>query len=156
MTFRLRPMYLQESNVVLDLIHKSTRELCSKDYTTEQLETVIESYNSAFLKQGKVILAEQQSQIIGIAKAEPYGYQMQLIVALFTHPNYTRQGIGRLLTQEIERRASIRNIKKMVVTASLTAVDFYLSVGYEYQRKTTIFIDIPCVLLKKQLNLSYS
>ena len=75
--------------------------------------------------------------------------------ALFTHPNYTRQGIGRLLTQEIERRASIRNIKKMVVTASLTAVDFYLSVGYEYQRKTTIFIDIPCVLLKKQLNLSY-
>ena len=151
MAFRLRPMYLQESNVVLNLIHRSIRELCSKDYTTEHIETVIESYDSAFLAQGTVILAEQHAQIIGAAKTSPYGHQTQVIEALFTHPDFTRQGIGQLLIQEIERRADIRNVKKIVVISSLTAVDFYLSVGFKYHRKTNIAINIPCVLLKKQL-----
>ena len=144
-------MYPQENNIVLNLIHRSIRELCSQDYTVQQIESIIQLYNSSFFVQKTVIVAEQKSQIIGVVKAQPHGYQTQLIEALFTHPNFVHQGIGEALIEEIERRARNKHIKKLIVFSSLTAVDFYLALGYKYIKKTTIHINIPCVLLKKQL-----
>ncbi|MGB0563199.1 MAG: GNAT family N-acetyltransferase [Spirulinaceae cyanobacterium] len=150
MTFQLRSMRSQELDIVLNLIHRSIRELSAEDYTSQQLEIITVPYDRFFLMQGRVMVAEQNNQIIGVAKASANGWKTQVIEALFTHPDFVRQGVATSLVQEVERRARKKRVKRIVVTASLTAIELYQSLGYKQIKEVTILQCIPCLLFEKQ------
>ncbi len=150
--FKIRLMRREEIYDVLNLIHFSIRELNSKDYSPQQIETILRMYDRPVLKRGVVIVAEKDSQVIGAAKASPFGFAgFKSIQAVFTHPHFIRMGVGKALVHEIERQANLGNIKQLSVTSSLTAVDFYISLGYKKLGKINSSSGIPCFYLDKQL-----
>jgi putative acetyltransferase len=150
--FKIRLMRREEIYDVLNLIHFSIRELNSKDYSPQQIETILRMYDKPFLKRGVVIVAEKDSQIIGAAKATPFRFAgFKSIQAVFTHPHFIRMGVGKALVHEIERQANIGNIKQLSVTSSLTAVDFYMSLGYKKLGPINASGGIPSYFLEKQL-----
>ncbi|MEL6816818.1 MAG: GNAT family N-acetyltransferase, partial [Cyanobacteria bacterium J06598_3] len=70
-------------------------------------------------------------QIVGIAIARFSLFSAPWIQAVFTHPEFVYKGVGRALVNELERRATLRNSKKLLVMSSLTAVGFYEALYYQ-------------------------
>jgi hypothetical protein len=60
-------------------------------------------------------------------------------------------GVDKALIHEIERQANLGNIKRLSVTSSLTAVDFYMSLGYKKLGPINASGSIPSCFLEKHL-----
>ncbi len=148
---RVRPLYMEELDTALSLIHHSIRVLNAKDYSSQQIETIVRTYNRSFLIGNGVLVAEHRSQLVGVAKAGFSFWGTQSINAVFTHPAFVHKGVGRALVAELERRALLRSVKKLSVTASLTAVSFYEALHYKRVCKIDSVGNIPCILMEKQL-----
>jgi len=50
---------------------------------------------------------------------------------VFVLPDYQRRGIGRLMMAELEAKAIADSVERIVLSASLPALEFYLRLGYE-------------------------
>jgi len=57
------------------------------------------------------------------------------IRAMYTHPDYTRLGIGRLIIDASEQAAMSEGFKSLEMAATLAGRDFYLRCGYEIERE---------------------
>jgi len=53
------------------------------------------------------------------------------IRAMYTHPNHTRKGIGRLIISLCEEAAKAEGFTKMELVASLSGEPFYRACGFE-------------------------
>lgn len=51
--------------------------------------------------------------------------------AVHVHPHYTQIGVGTLLLNAVETEARAQNMRKLKVSASITAVPFYQARGYQ-------------------------
>ena len=75
--------------------------------------------------------------------------------AVHVHPHYTRMGAGTLLLDAVETEALAQNMKKLKVSASITAVPFYQSRGYQAIAHSfhtlRSGVEIPCVSIEKSL-----
>ena len=83
------------------------------------------------------------------------GYLMNncpIISGLFVHPSFARQRIGTHILQHLEKIARRRSYPSLLVTASLMAVPFYRSAGYEVQQSyqiNSLGQPIDCKLMTK-------
>ena len=99
-------------------------------------------------------VAELDGLIVGFGALDVSEHRLSL---LYVHPNYSRRGIGRALSQTIEQRARDKGIKELRLESSLNAAQFYLSVGYQKSAKiirTLNGIDFDCVAMRKSLEAS--
>ena len=68
----------------------------------------------------------------------------------------TTQGIGRTIVEELETIARQEGVEELIVPASLNAVGFYETLGFEKQREIDTSgpdtPEIPSVELTKQLS----
>ena len=55
------------------------------------------------------------------------------IRALFVRPEWEGKGVGRRLMETLEADPLFRAARRVLVSASLTAHEFYLKLGYRYQ-----------------------
>ena len=144
-------MRLDEVENSLALIHQSIRILSTHFYSAETIEKIVRLYEKPNSLFGTIFVAQYGSQLVGVASAQfCLGFSGN-INAVFTHPEFTHNGVGRGLVQALEQSAIENNIKVMTVLSSLTAVKFYQTLGYDYRGETTIDGVIPCVRLQKQL-----
>lgn len=75
--------------------------------------------------------------------------------AVYVHPQYTRMRVGTLLLNAVETEAMAQNMKKLQLSASITAFPFYQAQGYrviEHSFHTLrSAVKIPCVPMEKSL-----
>lgn len=55
------------------------------------------------------------------------------IRAMYTHPDHTKKGIGRMVIEASEKAARIEGFKALEMAATLAGRDFYLRCGYEIE-----------------------
>ena len=151
LSIRIRPLYREEFNDALKLIHLSIREINAKDYSPNQLNRIVRSYRLSMLARGTVIVAEHRNSLVGVAKSGFNFLGTQSIEAVFTHPDFLGRGIGRALVLELERRANLQRVKTLSVLSSITAVEFYQKLSYERLGKGYVLENVPCVVMQKQL-----
>lgn len=132
--------------------------LCAKDYSKEQLQSLLEDKTKRFregIKLGDTIfVAETNSKIIGYSSL-----LSRTIGAMFVSPKFTRQGVGKRLLEAIETEAIARKRKDLTAIASLTGVPFYQACGYRILGNYSLSLDlhaankiyIPCMRMKKSL-----
>ena len=138
---------------------KSIELLCAKDYTSEQVQSLLKDKTERFrqgIKLGEnVFVAELEGKIIGYSSL-----LLRSIGAMFVLPEYTRQGVGKKLLAKIEAEAIARNRKFLNAISSLTAVPFYQACGYQCLEDYSLLIgdrqigdtiSIPCIRMKKRL-----
>ena len=156
MNISIRRATSEDVEEMANIFVTCVKTLNIKDYTDEQIEIMVtfcdaQSYLEE-IKARSIFVAEAKS-IVGFASiAESEGH----IDDLFVHPNYTRQGIGTLLLETLERIALAKQRSQLSVMASLTARPFYLSRGFKYVKDSQIFdvatgIEIPGVDMVKIL-----
>lgn len=149
-SIKVRVMHREETVAVIELIHQSIRKINAKDYSSQEIDAIIEMgmYSPQTITQGTYIVAEYQSQLVGVIGFESCG-TIGWINALFTHPDFVRQGIGRALVQEVEHRALNQGVVWLHVSSSRTALKFYRALGYT--EEDSILKDAFSIPLDKQL-----
>jgi GNAT superfamily N-acetyltransferase len=106
--------------------------------------------------EGAFWVAEQEDRIIGVGGWSPDSQEADLawIRYLFVHPETTRRGIGRGLTQQAEGSASAAGRPRLRVWSSLNAIGFYRAVNYLPERRARwpvrTGIDLDYVLMAKR------
>lgn len=75
--------------------------------------------------------------------------------AMYTHPDYARQGIGRFLLAQSERRAQESGFRRTTLAATMAGLPLYRACGYrdvEHFRETTPSgVTVPLVRMEKSL-----
>ena len=146
------PLNQNEIYESLAVIHNCIRVLNAADYTPEQIEIIVGTYDRTILRSGNVFVAKQNNHIIGVAKISGLNViGIPRIDAVFIDPNFIRQGIGRKLVSVLEAKAYEAKAKELLVCSSLTAKEFYLSLGYESISELNISGNIPCIMMRKTL-----
>jgi putative acetyltransferase len=133
----------------------SIRTLCARDYTPEQIAAWIANIRLAgyreAMREGEVMfVAEQGLRIAGFS-----GVHEDQVQAVYVHPRFIRRGVGSLLLRAAEEEAQARGVEVLRLTASLTAVPFYRSQGYEERGAVWHPLPsgalLPCIRMAKRL-----
>lgn len=88
-----------------------------------------------------IVAENRQSQIVGFSSITPQGY----LHSMFVHKDFQRQGIARLLLEEIERYAEENNIMRITSEVSLTARPFFEQHGYKVKTEQKRKANMLCL-----------
>jgi len=135
---------------------RAIREIAKSHYTSEEIEAWAsprkpEHYVEA-IRDKEFYVAEENGVVVGFGTLN----QMQSeIEAVYVSPEVARRGIGNAILQRLEERARNLSIKSLKINASLNAVPFYKSAGYESRKemkhRLASGVEIGCVLMTKRL-----
>ena len=144
----------QDSDKLVQLQLDSIKTLSVQDYSPSQLQALLESKSCPRPWDETILVAElDDRQIAGFASLLK---GLNVIGAVFVHPNFIRRGIGTKLLKSVEKKAIQNKMKILWVCSSLNAHAFYLANGYKTIQKVNIshnfLVPIPCIQMKKSLS----
>ncbi len=138
---------------LIELQNLALRTLCAIDYDAKQINSLVESQNiGERIANEFFLIAQVDDKMVGFGSLSP---TTSSIHAMYVHPDWIRQGIGKKLLASLEEIAAQRSCRVLRVISSLSAAAFYQSQGYrsqgncDYRNRTDI--SIPCQLFEKQL-----
>lgn len=76
------------------------------------------------------------------------------IRAMYTHPDYTRRGVGRLILEKSELAAKSAGFSSLEMAATLAGEPFYLNCGYKVIRRwedTNGSVGFPLITMRKSI-----
>lgn len=122
------------------IIIQNLLEVNSKDYGLEFVRKSVKEFTPEeikknFSKRTKVFVALEYDKVIGTACLDKSWYNDDgeyWILTVFVDMAHHKQGIGRMLINEIEKFALTIPAKKLVIPASIAGCEFYHKLGYEY------------------------
>lgn len=126
---------IETANVIANTLRISN----SKDYSKEYIEANIASHSADVLieraKEGHMYVACDDSRIIGCgAVAGFWGSTTEsILLTIFVLPEYQGKGIGRKIIEMLEQDEFFLRAKRIEIPASITAVEFYRKMGYDYK-----------------------
>lgn len=142
----------RDRSAIVQLHKESIQVICAADYSPEQVQALLEHKQTyeTYAWGNVVFVAECGETIVGFA-----ALLGSFVSAIYVHPNYIRQGIGKQLLNAVEIEAASRNFRWIFVKASLTGEPFYRACGYEVITRSELVvgsnIKVPCVDMQKRL-----
>ena len=75
------------------------------------------------------------SQIIGCGAVAGYwgSTTESILLTIFVLPDYQGKGIGKQIIRTLERDEYFLRAKRIEIPASITAIEFYKKMGYDYK-----------------------
>ena len=152
MDLTIREATLDDRAAIEQLIGVSARGLSREDYTEAQIEAAIASVfgvDTELIRDGTYFVVEHDGLLVGcggwskrktLFGGDRYeGRESGLldpaqepakIRAFFVHPDYARQGIGRMLLETCEAAAQAGGFTRLELMATLPGVKLYRAQGY--------------------------
>ncbi|TAL64915.1 MAG: GNAT family N-acetyltransferase [Legionella sp.] len=150
----IRLAHINEVHILNELIALSAKELSREDYSAQEIDGAIQyvfGVDSELLSDKTYFVIEKNGQIAGCGgwskrktlfggnqysgREEPQyldpSKEAAKIRAFFIHPQFARQGLGRLLLQHCEQEASSNGFTKLEMMATLPGVKFYSVENYK-------------------------
>lgn len=121
---------------ITELFYETVHAVNAKDYTKEQLDVWAsgivdpEEWNRS-LSEHFTLVALENGRIVGFGDIDQTGY----LDRLYVHKDYQGRGIASALCDELE---SAVRVERITVHASITAVPFFRSRGYEIVKEQQV------------------
>ncbi|HEY9405552.1 MAG TPA: GNAT family N-acetyltransferase [Pyrinomonadaceae bacterium] len=137
---------------------RAIREIASSHYTPAETESwasprAPEHYVEA-IRNKEFYVAEEDGAITGFGALD---HKQNEIEAVYVSPEVMRRGVGSAILRRLEERALELGVNSLKLDASLNAVAFYQSAGYEAQKemkhRLASGVEIGCVLMTKKFSL---
>ena len=136
----IRPMEEKQAAEVSALIGRVLLEVNIRDYPREALMELVDYYSPERVADiprsgGHSYVAMLGEELLACGSVVPLeGRPGECeIRALFVRPEWEGKGVGRRLMETLEADPLFRAARRVLVSASLTAHEFYLKLGYRYQ-----------------------
>ncbi|MHD0398589.1 GNAT family N-acetyltransferase [Staphylococcus simulans] len=137
-TIQISKFQESDTQAVIDLIIQTLRTTNIKDEPKEDIESYIEDVTpeSIQYKAERInfYVFKLNDQLIGTGAIGPYyGSETEsCFFSIFVSPDYQKQGIGRFIMDTLEDDYYYHRAKRLIIPASITAVQFYRNRGYDY------------------------
>lgn len=137
--YKIRRFQENDAEEAAALVARTLREVNIKDYSAEYIEANVSSHSAEVLSErardGHMYVVCHDSKIVGCgAIAGFWGSTTEsILLTIFVLPEYQGQNIGRLIVQTLEQDEFFLRAKRIEIPASITAVDFYRKMGYDYK-----------------------
>ena len=128
-----------DAEKVSALIIRTERITNSKDYSEEWINAFEKrAQPSDMLERASwthFYVVEDNDTIIGCGAIGPYwGSEAESsLFTIFVLPEYQGKGIGRKIIETLEQDEYFLRAKRIEIPASITAVNFYRKLGYDYK-----------------------
>ena len=126
---RLRKMKKADLQSVYILVQNTLQVTYAAVYPPEAIEFFKNYHNQEnILKDaasGYTIVAESDGQILGTGTL--LGTNVRRV---YIRPEHQRQGIGKLIVKELERKAQLLRLEKLDLSASLKSRSFWEAMGF--------------------------
>jgi len=127
----VRRYQVGEEAVLQTIYFKSTRELNSKHYTSEQIERWVAKHSDLTewterLKKTNPFVAVINEKAVAFGELEPNGH----IDFFYCHPDWQGCGVGSTLMNFIVREAVHMGLKTLFADVSVTAEPFFTHKGF--------------------------
>lgn len=126
---------IETAQVVAETLRKSN----SKDYSSEYINDNISSHSPDVLieraKQSHMYVVCDKERIVGCGAIAGYWGSIteSILLTIFVLPEYQGKGIGKLIINTLEQDEFFLRAKRIEIPASITAIDFYRKMGYDYK-----------------------
>ena len=124
---------------VAQLVAKTLKASNSKDYSTEYIDDNIASHSADVLieraKEGHMYVVCDKERIVGCGAIAGYwgSTTESILLTIFVLPEYQGNGIGSQIIHTLEQDEYFLRAKRIEIPASITAVEFYRKMGYNYK-----------------------
>jgi ribosomal protein S18 acetylase RimI-like enzyme len=154
--FTVRRAREEDSEGVWRVHVRAIREIANSHYSPEEIEAWAsprrpEHYVEPIRKM-EFYVAEEGGAVIGFGALS---HENSEIEAVYVSPEVVRRGVGSAILRQLEVSARNLGVKSLKMDASLNAVPFYRSAGYESDKIAThrlaSGVEIACVLMTKDL-----
>lgn len=129
----------KDAKEVSDLIIKTLMITNTKDYPVEMMEELAKRQQPANILeragQTHFYVAEDSGYIIGCGAIGSYwGKEDEsCLFSIFVLPEYQGKGVGRMIVETLEKDEYFLRAKRIEVPASITGLEFYRKLGYDYK-----------------------
>jgi putative acetyltransferase len=135
----LRPFLPADGPLLADIFRESIAELTGDDYSEAQQEAWAEAADDERAFAAKLAKA---TTIVATLGGSPVGFAAlagaDVIDMLYVHPAVSRQGVGTMLLDALEKLAAGRGAGRLTVDASDSARTFFETHGYVPQQRNSV------------------
>ena len=135
----IRLFKIEDAIETAQVIAETLRVSNSQDYSSEYIEANIASHSAEVLiaraNEGHVYVVCDNSRIVGCGAIAGYWGSLteSILLTIFVLPDYQGKGIGRRIIETLEQDEYFLRAKRVEIPASITAVEFYKKMGYDYK-----------------------
>ncbi len=135
----IRRFQPQDATETAQVIAKTLTISNSKDYSKEYIEANIASHSPEVLieraQSGHMYVVCDHSRVVGCGAIAGYwgSTTESILLTIFVLPEYQGKGIGKQIIQTLEQDEFFLRANRIEIPASITAVEFYKKMGYEYK-----------------------
>lgn len=135
----IRAFRKEDADEVAQVIAETLRESNSKDYPKEYIEYNIASHSADELlkaaEERHIYVACEGQRIVGTGGIAGYwGSKTEsILLTIFVLPEFQGKGIGRQIIKMLEQDEYALRAKRIEIPASITGVEFYRKLGYDYK-----------------------
>jgi GNAT superfamily N-acetyltransferase len=125
----------ETAQVIADTLRTSNR----RDYAAEYIEANIASHSAEVLieraRNGHMYVVCDGAKIIGCGAIAGYWGSLteSILLTIFVLPEYQGRGIGRRIIETLEQDEYFLRASRIEIPASITAVECYRKMGYDYK-----------------------
>jgi GNAT superfamily N-acetyltransferase len=136
----VRQFQLADLDDVKKLINR-TIDVCYNGFYLKEVMNYFDMYNwdGNILKaarDGYIVVAEMQGEIVGTGSVIG-----DVVLRVFVDPDHQKQGLGRMIMNELESRAAANGVKILQLRALANARKFYESLGYSTVDRGLVEVD---------------
>jgi putative acetyltransferase len=156
MNFNIRRAIHDDAQAIIDSHVRSIREICSKDYSPEQIEAWAGKNFKSNLWHQSIDRDLVWSVVVG-SKVSGFGHLAVMsegvgeVMGLYFAPEARGLGAGKKLFQIIKEEAKQNGVKELHLHATITAKSFYEQCGFIQIEESSIGmrgVQIQCTLMK--------
>lgn len=135
----IRLFKIEDAIETAQVIAETLRVSNSQDYSSEYIEANIASHSAEVLiaraNEGHMYVVCDNSRIVGCGAIAGYWGSLteSILLTIFVLPDYQGKGIGRRIIETLEQDEYFLRAKRVDIPASITAVEFYKKMGYDYK-----------------------
>ena len=128
-----------DAEKVSAMIIRTLKTTNSKDYSEEAINALEKQLQPSHILERAAwthfYVVEDNDTIIGCGAIGPYwGSETESsLFTIFVLPEYQGKGIGRKIIETLEQDEYFLRAKRVEVPASITAVNFYRKLGFDYK-----------------------
>ena len=136
---KIRRFTENDAEKVSSLIIRTLKTTNSKDYSEELIKALEKQMQPSHILERAswthFYVVEDNDTIIGCGAIGPYwGSETESsLFTIFVLPEYQGMGIGRKIIETLEQDEYFLRAKRIEIPASITAVNFYRKLGYDYK-----------------------
>ena len=136
---KIRRFTENDAEKVSSLIIRTLKTTNSKDYSEESIKALEKQMQPSHIFERAswthFYVVEDNDTIIGCGAIGPYwGSETESsLFNIFVLPEYQGKGIGRKIIETLEQDEYFLRAKRIEIPASITAVNFYRKLGYDYK-----------------------